>query len=197
MPDEVIISIAYNTTTFGYAPIGPSVCSATPQGCGYDSLNVGFDANYRLDCDCRGQSCAKRCVSLRHHFGQHRLLRLSRRLECLPPRRGLLRRPQARAECLHHGRSARPSAMSTPSTAMTLTAARVRPMRSRPSRRALTLCHPTARSSSPPAPIPRASPSTRQSTSVAPSTASLSDRAPGVTPASRHWKVCSRSERRA
>ncbi len=32
--------MAYNTTDYGYAPTGPSSCSATPAGCGYDSLNV-------------------------------------------------------------------------------------------------------------------------------------------------------------
>jgi hypothetical protein len=45
LPDEVIYSIAYNTTHYGAAPIGTSACSVTPQGCGYDSLNVGLDGN--------------------------------------------------------------------------------------------------------------------------------------------------------
>ncbi len=40
VPNEVIYGIAFNTTTYGYNPIGPSACSATFEGCGYDSLNV-------------------------------------------------------------------------------------------------------------------------------------------------------------
>ncbi|HSX43925.1 MAG TPA: hypothetical protein VLE69_01325, partial [Candidatus Saccharimonadales bacterium] len=42
LPDTVIVTLAYNTTDYGYQPIGPSTCSATPAGCGYDSLNVGL-----------------------------------------------------------------------------------------------------------------------------------------------------------
>jgi hypothetical protein len=42
LPDNVIIGVAYNTTHHGYAPIGESAsCYATPQGCPYDSLNIG------------------------------------------------------------------------------------------------------------------------------------------------------------
>lgn len=42
LPDEVIWTVAYNTTHSGYDPIGDSTdCYATAQGCGYDSLNVG------------------------------------------------------------------------------------------------------------------------------------------------------------
>lgn len=38
---SAIFGIAYNTTHYGYAPIGQSAaCFSTPQGCGYDSLNV-------------------------------------------------------------------------------------------------------------------------------------------------------------
>jgi len=40
VPNQVIYGIAYNTTHYGYAPIGATACSATPAGCGYDSLNV-------------------------------------------------------------------------------------------------------------------------------------------------------------
>jgi hypothetical protein len=41
LPDEVIFSTAFNTTTSGYDPVGPSQCNVDPGGCGYDSLNVG------------------------------------------------------------------------------------------------------------------------------------------------------------
>ena len=42
LPDNVIISIAYNTTNYGYRPIGQGAsCFSTSAGCGYDSLNVG------------------------------------------------------------------------------------------------------------------------------------------------------------
>jgi hypothetical protein len=37
----VDVSVEYNTTHHGFAPVGSSACSATPQGCPYDSLNVG------------------------------------------------------------------------------------------------------------------------------------------------------------
>jgi hypothetical protein len=40
VPNDVIWGVAYNTTSAGYAPIGPAACFATPQGCIYDSLNV-------------------------------------------------------------------------------------------------------------------------------------------------------------
>ena len=41
LPDQVIWSVKYNTTTAGYTPVGGTACSSTPAGCGYDSLNVG------------------------------------------------------------------------------------------------------------------------------------------------------------
>jgi hypothetical protein len=41
LPDRVIVAVAFNTTNYGENPIGASTCSATPAGCGYDSLNVG------------------------------------------------------------------------------------------------------------------------------------------------------------
>jgi len=41
LPDDVIVSLSYNTTHYGYNPIGVSApCYGTPAGCGYDSLNV-------------------------------------------------------------------------------------------------------------------------------------------------------------
>jgi hypothetical protein len=41
LPDEVIVGVAYNTTHFGYTPIGDAApCSSGPGGCPYDSLNV-------------------------------------------------------------------------------------------------------------------------------------------------------------
>ena len=43
LPSNVIVSIAYNTTHYGAAPIGESAaCYASAGGCGYDSLNVGL-----------------------------------------------------------------------------------------------------------------------------------------------------------
>jgi len=41
VPNQVIYGIAYNTTHYGYAPIGQSAaCYTSSGGCGYDSLNV-------------------------------------------------------------------------------------------------------------------------------------------------------------
>src|SRR5436190_2806713 len=43
LPSKLIVSVAYNTTHFGYAPIGESAaCYSSSGGCGYDSLNVGL-----------------------------------------------------------------------------------------------------------------------------------------------------------
>lgn len=44
LPDAVIWTVAFNTTTYGANPIGPAACSPTPQGCPYDSLNVGVES---------------------------------------------------------------------------------------------------------------------------------------------------------
>ena len=42
VPNQVIFGIAYNTTHYGYAPIGQSApCYTGPGGCSYDALNVG------------------------------------------------------------------------------------------------------------------------------------------------------------
>ena len=46
LPNKVIIGIAYNTTHYGYNPIGESApCFTTSGGCAYDSLNVGTSAS--------------------------------------------------------------------------------------------------------------------------------------------------------
>jgi hypothetical protein len=43
VPNSAIFGIAYNTTHYGYAPIGQSAaCFTSSAGCGYDSLNVGL-----------------------------------------------------------------------------------------------------------------------------------------------------------
>jgi hypothetical protein len=43
VPNSAIFGIAYNTTHYGYAPIGESAaCFTSSAGCGYDSLNVGL-----------------------------------------------------------------------------------------------------------------------------------------------------------
>jgi hypothetical protein len=41
LPDQVLWTVAFNTTDYGATPIGPSSCSSAPAGCPYDSLNVG------------------------------------------------------------------------------------------------------------------------------------------------------------
>jgi len=41
LPDQVIWSVQYNTSTSGYAPIGAAPCRTESGGCGYDALNVG------------------------------------------------------------------------------------------------------------------------------------------------------------
>lgn len=43
VPNEIVYGIAYNTTHYGYQPIGSSAaCYSTPQGCPYDSLNIAL-----------------------------------------------------------------------------------------------------------------------------------------------------------
>ncbi len=43
VPDSVIFGISYNTSHYGYAPIGQSTaCYSTSAGCGYDSLNIAL-----------------------------------------------------------------------------------------------------------------------------------------------------------
>jgi hypothetical protein len=42
LPDQVILGVAYNTSNYGESPLGnATACYSTPQGCSYDSLNVG------------------------------------------------------------------------------------------------------------------------------------------------------------
>ena len=42
---QVVVSVAYNTTHYGYAPYGENTaCYTSDGGCGYDSLNVGLTA---------------------------------------------------------------------------------------------------------------------------------------------------------
>ena len=43
LPNNAIITVAYNTSDFGAQPYGDNTaCHATAAGCGYDSLNVGL-----------------------------------------------------------------------------------------------------------------------------------------------------------
>lgn len=43
LPNSVVYGIAYNTTHYGYAPIGESAsCFTASGGCGYDSLNIAL-----------------------------------------------------------------------------------------------------------------------------------------------------------
>lgn len=43
VPANVIVSVAYNTSHYGYAPKGQSTaCYTSSGGCGYDSLNIGL-----------------------------------------------------------------------------------------------------------------------------------------------------------
>jgi hypothetical protein len=40
LPQKVIVSVAYDTTSYGAEPQGTQPCSSTVEGCPYDSLNV-------------------------------------------------------------------------------------------------------------------------------------------------------------
>src|SRR2546423_6378795 len=42
LPAKVIISVAYNTSNYGAVPQAPQACNSKPEGCFYDSLNVGL-----------------------------------------------------------------------------------------------------------------------------------------------------------
>jgi len=43
--NEVIVTVAYNTTDFGPIPIGQTACNQTSAGCPYDSLNISTDGS--------------------------------------------------------------------------------------------------------------------------------------------------------
>lgn len=45
LPDKVIITVAYNTSDYGYNPIGRSTACAIVNNCPYDSLNVGAETH--------------------------------------------------------------------------------------------------------------------------------------------------------
>ncbi len=46
LPAQIIVSVAYNTTSSGYNPVGQNQpCFGSSGGCGYDSLNVSADGN--------------------------------------------------------------------------------------------------------------------------------------------------------
>jgi hypothetical protein len=46
LPNNLIVAVAYNTTHYGYAPIGTgAACYSEDGGCGYDSLNVAAKTN--------------------------------------------------------------------------------------------------------------------------------------------------------
>lgn len=42
LPSKAIIAVYYNTSDYGVAPQRPKPCDSEPQGCPYDSLNVGL-----------------------------------------------------------------------------------------------------------------------------------------------------------
>jgi hypothetical protein len=42
LPSKAILSIAYNTSDYGYSPQRPQPCNATATGCPYDSLNIAL-----------------------------------------------------------------------------------------------------------------------------------------------------------
>lgn len=43
LPDRVIATLAYRTSNYGKPALGTQPCSSSPQGCPYDSLNVGLN----------------------------------------------------------------------------------------------------------------------------------------------------------
>ncbi len=46
LPSQAIITISYNTSDYGATPQRPQPCNTEPQGCPYDSLNVGVQDGF-------------------------------------------------------------------------------------------------------------------------------------------------------
>jgi hypothetical protein len=46
LPSKAIITISYNTSDYGATPQRPQACDSEPQGCPYDSLNVGVQEGF-------------------------------------------------------------------------------------------------------------------------------------------------------
>jgi hypothetical protein len=46
LPSKAIIVISYNTSHYGTSPQAPQACNSEPQGCPYDSLNVGVQDGF-------------------------------------------------------------------------------------------------------------------------------------------------------
>jgi hypothetical protein len=46
VPSKVIVTVAYNTSDYGATPQRPQTCNSEPQGCPYDSLNVGVQDGF-------------------------------------------------------------------------------------------------------------------------------------------------------
>jgi hypothetical protein len=45
LPSDVVWTVSFNTSDYGTSTYGVQSCSSTPQGCNYDSLNVGDNGN--------------------------------------------------------------------------------------------------------------------------------------------------------
>jgi hypothetical protein len=49
LPNTIVFGVAYNTSDYGSEPMGDSTaCHATPEGCPYDSLNVGLGPSVKV-----------------------------------------------------------------------------------------------------------------------------------------------------
>jgi hypothetical protein len=46
LPEEAIVTVAYNTSDYGAKPQRPQPCNSEPQGCPYDALNVGVEDGF-------------------------------------------------------------------------------------------------------------------------------------------------------
>jgi hypothetical protein len=46
LPSKAIVTISYNTSDYGTTPQRPQTCNSEPQGCPYDSLNVGVQDGF-------------------------------------------------------------------------------------------------------------------------------------------------------